>query len=73
MTLKNSIPLFENIQSGRTFDKRARKPRTLEELQQEIKNACGNISMEIIQNVCCSIYGRFEKCIITRGGHFEPL
>ena len=49
----------------------ARKLRTLvEELQQEIENACGNIFIEIIQNVYRSVYGRFEKCIVTRGGHF---
>ena len=44
----------------------AREHRTLEELQQEIKNARGNIFIEIIQNVCRSVYGRFEKCIVTR-------
>ena len=49
----------------------ARKPRTLEELQQEIEIACGNIFIEIIQNVCRSVYGRFEKYIVTRGRHFE--
>ena len=47
--------------------------RTLEELQQEMENACSNIFIEIIQNVCRSVYGRFEKCIVTRGGHFEHL
>ena len=51
----------------------ARKPTTLEELQQEIENACGNILIEIIQNVCRSVYGRFEKCSVTRGGHVEHL
>ena len=51
----------------------ARTPRTLEELQQEIENACGNIFIEIIQNVCRSVYGQFEKCIVNRDGHFEQL
>ena len=44
-----------------------------EELQQEIGNDCGNIFIEISQNVGRSVYGGFEKCTVTRGGHFEHL
>ena len=46
----------------------ARKPRTLEELQQEIENACGNIFIEIIQNVYRSV---FEKSIVTGGSTLD--
>ena len=49
------------------------KPETLQELRGEIQNACRNIPVETIQNVCNSAVQRYQKCIDARGGHFEHL
>ena len=47
------------------------KPGTLQELRGEIQNACRNIQVGTIQNVCNSIVQRDQKCINARQGHFE--
>ena len=65
------ITLFEDIWVN--YIVYARKPGTLEEFQQEIEKPCDNIFIEIIQNACRSVYGRFQKYIVTRGGHLEHL
>ena len=51
------------------------KSETLQELElrDEIQNACWNIPVETIQNVCNSVVRRYQKCIDARGGHFEHL
>ena len=49
------------------------KLETLQELRGEIQNACRNIPVETIQNVCNSVVRRYQKCIDARGGHFEHL
>ena len=71
MKIYGLITLYEDIWVN--YIVYARKPRTLEELQQEIEEVCGNVFIEIIQNVCRYFYGQFEKCVVTRGGHFEHL
>ena len=71
MKIYGLITLYEDIWVN--YIVYPRKPRTLEELQQEIENARINIFIGIIQNVRRSVYGRFEKGIVNRGGHFEHL
>ena len=42
------------------------KPETLQELRGEIQNACRNIPVETIQNVCNFAVRRYQKCIDAR-------
>ncbi|PSN49176.1 hypothetical protein C0J52_10906 [Blattella germanica] len=50
-----------------------RKPRTLEELRQEITAACAAISIETLTNVVAATAHRSVICLDANGQHFEHL
>ena len=50
-----------------------RKPRTLEELRQEITAACAAISIETLTDVVAATGHRYVMCLAANGQHFEHL